>query len=131
MPRIKTQQTSGSYVKIEDTFVTEKPGGFYDEHGLNKLMVETTIHAHCNCTGTLKHFLRKSLFKPTLVIECTAHGQGCNIGRRKAINLTKACTIDYKSKQYQCSAAAVKLIGSVFENGFLIENFVNAIRQSG
>ena len=45
--------------------------------------------------------------------------------------MTETCTIEYKSTHHQCSAAAMKLAGSVFQNGLCITQFVRALRQSG
>ena len=96
LPQIKVQNTSGSDIETNEYDQTSAAYGLYDDHGINDLMVQTTIHAHCSCVGKLRHFLRSSFFKPTLVIECTAQGPGCNIGRMRAINLTQTTTLEYK-----------------------------------
>ena len=65
------------------------------------------------------------------VIECSVHGKCFNIGRRRAINLTQASNLEYKSHQHQCSVASVKLEGGVFENGLNIDEFIRAVRLTG
>ena len=94
-------------------------------------MCETTVHAICGCTGRLKHYLRKSFMKPTLVIECQAQGKGCNIGRRKTINLTKAISLELEDKTVQCSAVSAKLTGAVFQSGLNMTQFKRSLRRSG
>ena len=94
-------------------------------------MRETTFHAQCGCVGKLTHTLGRSFFKPSLTIECSAHGVGCNIGRSTVINLTQACTLNYKEKEYQCSLAATKLFGSTFSNGLNTTQFRRALTRSG
>ena len=69
--------------------------------------------------------------KPTLIIECQAQGKGCNIGRRKTINLTKAISIEVKEKTIQCSAVAAKLTSSVFQSGLNMKQFKRSLRRSG
>ena len=131
LPQIKVSETSGSDVEDNDSHVAKKAYGFCDDQGINELMVQTTIHSNCSCVGKLRHFIRKSFFKPTVIIECTAHGRGCNIGRMKAINLTQATTLKFKDREYQCSSAATKLTGAVFESGLNMARFVRAVRHSG
>ena len=94
-------------------------------------MCETTIHANSDCSGKLTHELRKSFFKPTLVLQCSAHGKGSNIGYMKSINLTRTITLKYKTKELQCSVAAVKLSGSAFQSGLSMNSYTRAVRQSG
>ena len=65
------------------------------------------------------------------MIECSVHGKCFNIGRRRAINLTQASNLEYKSHQHQCSVASVKLEGGVFENGLNIDEFIRAVRLTG
>ena len=62
------------------------------------------------------------------MIVCSVHGKCFNIGRRRAINLTQASNLEYKSHQHQCSVAAVKLEGGVFKNGLDIDEFIRAVR---
>ena len=85
----------------------------------------------CGCSGKIVHFLRQYFLKPTVVIECSAHGRGCNIGRRKTINLTKTTTLEYKSVEYQVSAAAAKLFGASFLSGLSVSGFCKTVRRSG
>ena len=56
------------------------------------------------------------------MIECSAQGKSCNRGRSEAINLIQACPLEYKSDQPQCSDAAVKVAGGLFENSLNIES---------
>ena len=94
-------------------------------------MRDTTVHAQCGCTGKLTHNLRRSFFKPTVVLECSAQGKGCNIGRRKTINLTRATTLNHRNETYQCSAVAARLTGSLFQSGLSMKQFQRALRLSG
>ena len=131
LPQIKSQKTSGSDVESTEHYTKNAAYGFCDAHGINELMVQTTIHAHCSCVGKLRHFLRKSFFKPTLVIECTAHGPGCNIGRMKAINLTQSTTLELNSERLQCSVPAVNFAGAILLSGLNMTRFARSVRQSG
>ena len=69
--------------------------------------------------------------KPTLVTECQAQGKGCNIGRRKTINLTKAISLELEDKTVQCSAVSAKLTGAVFQSGLNMTQFKRSLRRSG
>ena len=127
----KSEKTSSDSAKELDSWVVEEAFGFCDNYGLNKVICETTIHAQCSCTGKLKHSLHKSFMKPTLILECSAQSSGCNIGRAKAINLTRATTLKYKQKLFQCSTASARLIGAAFQCGLSMKQFKRAVRQAG
>ena len=79
LPEIKKQHTSGSDVENSDGCVLNEAYGLCDNQGVNEVMVQTTIHAHCSCIVKPRHYFRKSFFKPTLVIECSAHGPGATL----------------------------------------------------
>ena len=49
----------------------------------------------------------------------------------KAVNLIRATTLEFSSREYQCSDPAVKLAGAVFESGLSMTQFMTAVRQSG
>ena len=130
LPKIKIQESSGS--DVDENFSNwNLPYALCDDHGLNELLVVVTSHAQCSCPGGLRHYLRRSFFKPALVLECSAQGIGCNIGRRMAINLTLANTFGFNNMEYQCSSAAAKLTGTAFQNGLNISQFKRTVRQSG
>ena len=114
---------------MEQKFSTSNhPYALCDDHKLNEVLVVVTSHAQCSCPGTLRHYLRNSFFKPTLIFECTAQGFGCTIGRKMAINLTLASTIEFNNQEYQCSFAAAKSTGAAFHSGLNNSHFKRAVR---
>ena len=81
--------------------------------------------------GTIRHSLGNNFFKPSLLLECSAHGKDCNIGRSKIINLSKASTFNHKGMVYQCSSAAARFSGALVLNGLSCKKIKRAIRRSG
>ena len=132
LPSMKSNKAaSGSDFEDSVSLAKAEKYSLCDNFGLNELMRETTLHAQCGCVGKLTHALGRSFFKPGLSVECSAHGAGCNIGRSKVINLTHACRLNYREKDYQCSLAATTLVGSVFSNGLNTTQFKRALTRSG
>ena len=128
---IKSKKSSSSSACEDEDIITETAYGICDDIGLNNLIVEIQNHSQSSCSGTLRHSIGNSFFKPSLRLECSAQSKYCTVGRMKSINLTCTSSFPYGKVEHQCSAAAARLTGGLLINGQNAHQIKKAFRQSG